>query len=246
MRSVTEQVTATHTETFTIRANEINTDGVATLPAICALFQEVAGNHALTLNFDISQLLSQGITWVLYKLDISMVRYPIWRETITIETWPHSGDGFRAYRNFVIRNEHGEEIGHCLSYWLMMDIHTRRPVRLPAEVMDMKFDKRPYVKTIKREQIKSRKSLEPSHSFHVRQSDLDMNNHVNNVAYVGWMLESLEPNTLVSSAEIQYMRESKQGDNIDLSVQQDGENTLFVQLSAQEGVTVALGNFTLG
>ena len=73
-------------ETFTIRASEVSPEGRATLPSICYLLQEVAGNNALELNFDISQLKEKNLTWILHRLHVKMDTFPKWRDTITIET----------------------------------------------------------------------------------------------------------------------------------------------------------------
>lgn len=85
-------------EEFKIRASEVDSSRQASLPAICNLLQEVAGNHAHRLEFDITDLRKRKLTWVLHRLKIVMDRFPDWRETITIRTWPSGGDGLRAHR----------------------------------------------------------------------------------------------------------------------------------------------------
>ena len=85
-----------HTEQFTIRANEVDTTGTLSLPAICNFFQEVAGNNAKDLNFDITDMHEQNLTWVLHRMDIHVSGEAKWRETITVETWPAAGDAVRA------------------------------------------------------------------------------------------------------------------------------------------------------
>jgi acyl-CoA thioesterase FadM len=91
-----------HIEQFTIRANEVDTSGNLTLASICNFFQEVAGNNAKALNFDITDMHEQNLTWVLQKMDINIHSTVDWRDTITIETWPAAGDSLRAYLNYRI------------------------------------------------------------------------------------------------------------------------------------------------
>ncbi|HKK46619.1 MAG TPA: acyl-ACP thioesterase domain-containing protein, partial [Balneolaceae bacterium] len=116
----------TYQENFKIRASEIDSNQKATLPAICNLLQEIAGNHAQKLHFDITDLQENKLTWVLHRLVVKMDRFPDWRETITVKTWPSSGDGLRAYRDFQILDAEENVIGKSLSYWLMMNIESRR------------------------------------------------------------------------------------------------------------------------
>ncbi|GKC85324.1 oleoyl-acyl carrier protein thioesterase, chloroplastic-like protein, partial [Tanacetum coccineum] len=52
-----------------------------------------------------------------------------------------------------------------------------------------------------------------------RRSDLDLNNHVNNVTYVRWVLESI-PQEIIDTHELQaitldFKHECKQGDIVD-------------------------------
>ncbi len=150
-----DKPTIKYSELFKIRASEVNEEATATIPAICSLFQEVAGNHALTLNFDITQLHQQNLTWVLHRMNIKMNRYPKWREKVTIETWPAAGDALRAYRDYDIIDENKESIGSCLSYWMMINLKTRRPTRMPKEVLELRLENVDHVMEIKSNRLGS-------------------------------------------------------------------------------------------
>lgn len=205
-----------YSESFKIRASEVNQTGRATLPAICALFQEVAGNHALKLNFDITQLHEQGLTWVLHRMDIKIDRFPEWRETITIETWPAAGDALRAYRDYQILDSEGNQLGVCLSYWMMINLKTRRPTRMPKEVLELRLSEIDHVLPVKSDRIKSFDKTDAEKKFTVRSSDLDMNNHVNNARYVEWMLETFDDQkaSMINQIDIMFLQESIEGDII--------------------------------
>ena len=199
-----------HTEQFTIRANEVDTSGTLTLPAICTFFQEVAGNNAKALNFDITDMEKQNLTWVLQRMDINMHSSIKWRDTIIVETWPAAGDSLRAYRNYRIVDTNKQEIGHCLSYWMAMNLNTRRPTRIPQSVLDTRFEHRPHVSEVKRNKIKPFTNDGNKKRIIVRRSDLDMNNHVNNVRYCEWMLETVSQDISqkIKNFEILFLRET--------------------------------------
>lgn len=116
-------------ESFKIRASEIDADQKATLPAICNLLQEIAGNHARQLEFDITDLQQNKLTWVLHRLRLKMDRFPDWRETITVQTWPSGGDGLRAYRDFRILGTDGSTIGPITE--LLADSRFAKPSPYP-------------------------------------------------------------------------------------------------------------------
>lgn len=206
----------TYSETFIIRANEVDPDGKITLSAICQLFQEVAGNHALLLNFDITDLHKQGTTWVLHRMDIQINKWPEWRETITIETWPAAGDALRAYRNYRVLSEKGDELGVCLSYWMMMNMKTRRPIRMSKEVLETRLAEREHVMEVQSGRIPKPESVHQIRQIVVRKSDLDMNRHVNNAVYIDWILESMDSGSIRSmkGMDIMFLKESVYGDVI--------------------------------
>ncbi|MCH2450957.1 MAG: thioesterase [Gracilimonas sp.] len=231
-----------YSESFKIRASEVDQNGKATLPAICSLFQEVAGNHALKLSFDITQLHKQNLTWVLHRMDIKIHRFPEWRETVTIETWPAAGDALRAYRDYRILDAEGNEIGCCLSYWMMINIKTRRPTRMPGEVLELRLSEIDHVLPVKSSRMKpfpDEAKVAKTH-LKVRRSDLDMNDHVNNARYVEWMLETFEDEKIkIHQIDIMFLQESRAGDDI-TSERIDLPDTYQHQLKNQDDKILAL------
>jgi acyl-ACP thioesterase len=228
-------------ESFKIRASEVDIKGKATLPALCSLFQEVAGNHALKLNFDISQLHKQNLTWVLHRMDINITRFPDWRENITIETWPAAGDALRAYRNYRILDAQNEQIGSCLSYWMMINMETRRPTRMPPEVLELRLKKIDHVLPVKNSRMKPFEDPQKNTTIDVRRSDEDMNRHVNNARYVEWMMEIYDENniSMINEMDIIFLKESKAGDRIISSVKKS-DGVIKFQLKNQDKEVLAL------
>jgi acyl-ACP thioesterase len=214
----------TFEEEFKIRATEIDFEQKATLPAICNLLQEVAGNHAQQLEFDITDLHKDKLTWVLHRLCVKMDRYPDWRETITIKTWPSSGDGIRAYRDFLILDSDGNTIGKCLSYWLMMNIESRRPTRIPKKILQMAPSNINHVLPVTESDFQDIEEPERTEHYNVRKTDLDLNRHVNNVRYIEWALSTLPEESAVSEIDITFMAEATQEDSV-IAEGQEGEKS---------------------
>lgn len=210
-------------EKFKIRASEIDHNREATLPAVCNLLQEIAGNHARILHFDITDLQEDKRTWVLHRLHVQMDRYPEWRETITIRTWPSSGDGLRAHRDFLILGEGGKTIGRSLSYWLIMNMESRRPTRIPKSILAMAPGKTEHVLPIEDGGFSSLDGGDRKLTFHVRKTDLDLNRHVNNVHYIEWALAGRAENPKATSIDIKFMAEAMQGDTIRTELKQDSD-----------------------
>ncbi len=209
-----------YSETFTIRSYEVRPEGTAKLITICNLLQEVAGNHAQHLDYDIKQLRENNRTWFLYRLQLEMQYYPAWKDIVTIETWPSGGKGVLAYRDFLLYNKQKDSMGRATTQWMIVDLNRERPVPIPEEVVDMKVSDRRHVITPKRDKIALDSENGPSDEkdFRVRRSELDVNGHVNNVAHINWICETVPRKTYsqyhLSEIDIVYQGESKWGDMI--------------------------------
>jgi medium-chain acyl-[acyl-carrier-protein] hydrolase len=205
-------------EQFKVRAYEVGMDAALTMQSVCNYLQEIAGNHAYQLGVAVDHLLKQHITWVLSRLHVQMVRYPSWRETVAIKTWPAEVHSLFAIRDFELFDRQGHGIGKATSSWMLLDIKSRKPIPIPEAIQQMhrnspgrvigdQFDKLPVMQQAQYEK-----------HFHVRLSDLDVNQHVNNVNYIEWGLETVPEAVYkrycLSNMEITYRAESTMGDHV--------------------------------
>ena len=177
---------------FTVRSYEAGITNHVTLPTLCNYMQEAAGINAARLGWGIQALQSEGLTWMLSRLRVSVQRYVPWGETITVRTWPSGVKGrLIAKRCFLGLDEKGAELFRASSEWLYVDMAAQKIAKLPETFADLvpagtpdfelpdiggKFVRLP--------------SVDGSVEILTRHSDLDFNDHVNNVHYVEWMLES--------------------------------------------------------
>lgn len=226
-----------YTTPFKVRSYEVDHHQEASISVICNYFQEAAGLHARELRFDISDLQKKGLTWILYKLQVKVHTFPKRWESIQVTTWPSTGDGLRAYRDYELHSEDGDLLAVGLSQWMVLDIHKKRPVKMPDELMSSRFKTDKHVLDLHKNNLEKLSSEKAAFITTAGLNDLDMNKHVNNVRYIDWMTgyecpekgKTNKCNELV----IQYASETKAGDRIYLSSQvesnQNGEinYTLF-------------------
>lgn len=201
---------------FKVRSYEIDSRGNATISSICNYFQEAAGLHAKHLHFDISDLLESGMTWILYKMHIKMNQFPERWQDVTVVTWPSSGDGLRAFRDYELRDESGNVLGAALSQWMILNTETKRPVRLPDEILNMGLETDHHVMEIDKSPVKILDHEGAEFITKVGNFDLDMNNHVNNVKYIDWVTgyNNYDSDLVCNELKIQYQAEALARDSI--------------------------------
>jgi len=207
-----------YTVPFKIRSYEVDVHQETSISTICNYFQEAAGLHAKKLNFDITDLQKQGLTWILYKLQVKVFSFPKRWQNVQVKTWPSAGDGLRAYRDYELYDDRNEQLAVGLSQWMVLDIQRKRPVKMPEELLEGRFKTDHHVLPIHKQNLKNISSNHCTYIGKVGYNDLDMNQHVNNVRYIDWAtgFRSSENIKFPKCREIiiQYVAEATINDNI--------------------------------
>ncbi|KAK4408681.1 Oleoyl-acyl carrier protein thioesterase, chloroplastic [Sesamum angolense] len=191
-------------EKFIVRCYEVGINKTATVETIANLLQEVGCNHAQSVGFSTdgfattTTMRKMHLIWVTARMHIEIYKYPAWSDVVEIETWCQSEGRIGTRRDWILKDyATGEVIGRAtrLAFPEENNASLKKISKLddPAEY--------------------SKVGLVP------RRADLDMNQHVNNVTYIGWVLESM-PQEIIDSYELQtitldYRRECQHDDVVD-------------------------------
>jgi medium-chain acyl-[acyl-carrier-protein] hydrolase len=204
-------------ENFKVRSYEINSRGQASIQSICRYLGEIAGNHANELGASVGVLRSKGLTWVLSRLHVQMKKYPLWGDTIRIETWPSGQKNYFALRDFLIYDR-DELIGSATTSWMVIDLVKKKPVVLPDFIIRIPIPGRSRALDDSFEKLPVPDEITSCKAFNVRLSDLDTNQHVNFVNYIEWAIETVPAETWrdfrLEGLEVSYRAESRYGDRI--------------------------------
>lgn len=223
---------------------------MATPVALLHFLEDSAISHSDASNLGIYELGKQGVSWVLSGWTLRVMRYPGLKEGIRVETWATGFERFRASREFEIFDEAGEVLARASSRWIFINTAAKRPARIPSDFRD-KYgidpsgsfeDNIPAIESIDRP--------DSSIEYRVMKRDIDSNSHVNNVAYLEWMLEAVEDEIRDShypeGIDIVYRSETGPGSVIESAVktiEDDGKEpeTLHKITEKGTGTICALG-----
>ncbi|KAK7327626.1 hypothetical protein VNO77_21710 [Canavalia gladiata] len=234
-------------QNFSIRSYEIGADRTASIETLMNHLQETALNHVKSAGLlgdgfgSTPEMFKKNLIWVVTRMQVVVDRYPTWGDVVQVDTWVSASGKNGMRRDWLVRDiKTGEILTRASSVWVMMNKLTRRLSKIPEEVrgeIESYFvDSAPAVEEDSRKLPKLddtadfiRTGLSP------RWSDLDVNQHVNNVKYIGWILESA-PQLLLESHELcamtlEYRREC-------------GRNSVLESLTDISGADV--GNLAFG
>ncbi|KAA8523074.1 hypothetical protein F0562_009497 [Nyssa sinensis] len=204
-------------QNFSIRSYEIGADRTASIETLMNHLQESALNHVKTAGLlgdgfgATPEMCKKNLIWVVTKMQVLVDRYPTWGDVVQVDTWVSSSGKNGMRRDWLVRDcKTGDTLTRASSVWVMMNKETRRLSKMPDEVrveIEPYFvDSPPVVDEDRRKLPK----LDDSTADYMRTgltprwSDLDVNQHVNNVKYIGWILESA-PLPILESHELAGM-----------------------------------------
>ncbi|MDM8159798.1 thioesterase [Labilibaculum sp. K2S] len=200
-------------ETFQIGSFDTDLNGRAKLTSICNYFQEIAGHHVDLINQGIDDLKANNLAWILSRLKVQIFSTPKWKDNIDIETWSIGADGLFGNREYRIYNMKGDVIGQATSSWLVLNTKTKRLIRPQEIVAKMPINSEDPIfehSLSKLQQIEQGNYVE---DLHIHYSDLDFYQHVNNVKYIKWAIDSclseILLNKTIHELEINYLHEAK-------------------------------------
>ncbi|KAL5553043.1 hypothetical protein UlMin_040444 [Ulmus minor] len=248
-------------QTLVIRSYEVGPDKTATLESILNLLQETALNHVW-----MSGLLSDGfgathgmmrnnLIWVVSRMQVQVDQYPIWGEIIDIDTWVGASGKNGMRRDWLIRSQAtGHVLARGTSTWVMMNRKTRRLSKMPeevrAEISPWFIEKYAIKEDVPEKIVKlDDKAKYKNTDLKPKRSDLDMNQHVNNVKYVRWMLEAIPDHILesnqMSDITLEYRRECGSSDIVQSLCEPDEDGIILNNGVNQDNDMSLLNGFPL-
>ncbi|CAM6070845.1 unnamed protein product [Sphagnum tenellum] len=219
-------------ERFVVRFSEVGPRRTTSLETLTCLLQEAACNHVTTIGYGAFHGTNdERLITVTTRMHIEVDRYPTWRSLLEIDTWFCTEGRNAVRRDWTVKEVRtGEIIACATSTWVLMHLDTKTMHRITdkirAELAPWVRDPPKWALSEERRRASSgriarlhgsppyeKSSLEPL------DRDFDMNQHVNNIKYITWTLESI-PNELkedyeVSMITLEYRREASKGDKVD-------------------------------
>jgi acyl-ACP thioesterase len=170
----------------------MNKYGEASPAIMLALLEEAAAEHCQSINYGLYDLLKQNIGWVLVSGVMKMKRYPNYKEKIVIKTWLSGYTNVKGFRENIICDEQGRIIGRSRGLWMFFDINRRRPARIFDDIkVKWSFSPEKAMKYSLDNVIDTISSAEYVNEIRVRQSEIDIYQHANNLRYLLWLLDSV-------------------------------------------------------
>lgn len=176
-----------HRRNFTVRWSELDANGRFGLEHYLRYLIETAYDWGESLDLGYQAYERLGIYWLIRETELLVETFPRHNEEISLTIWMNHWQRVRGVRSFRITNQAGALYAQGSQKIVVMDVHSQRPTKLEDDVIRrFKLDDPDQVI------IKDRLRISPSSQILfqkeriVNWTDLDAQNHVNNVVYVNY------------------------------------------------------------
>lgn len=206
-------------ETFPVRFGAIDRSDRLTLSAMFQFFQEAAISHAENLGVGREDMAKAGQVWILSRMSVQVDRRPGYCQTITVRSWPRGCEKLFALRDYDILDTANTSMVRARSGWIIIDLKTRRPLR-PQQVVQTMPQNEGLDALALSSGLTQRGGLAKTGERKALYTDVDYNGHVNNVRYVQWIEDVINPQLWEKADRIRldlnYLNEILSGDTAEI------------------------------
>lgn len=231
-----------YTKEYEVMARDVDFQKKMKLSTIFTYFEDIAGLHAFNLGIGLEKISNElNLAWVLTRIKVEIIRYPIWNEKIILETWPHEPQKVKFNRDYFIKDINGNVIIKAASVWAIIDITTRELQK--TDKLNFVYPEWNTEKAISGPNEKLKPFCEPVLSYKkvIGCSDIDMNEHLNNARYLDYVIDCFTMEELkayrADSIDINYLNETLPGETVLLK-----KDSKITRLGAGESMAVQQGD----
>ncbi len=211
-------------EDFVAACYQVDRRKILRPAAFLDLAQHMAVFGADKLAFGDDVLGPYGCTWVLARQHVRFERPVMHKEPCRILTWHKGLQGLFFLRDYQILGADGEPAVNSTSSWVVMNIAERRVVRADFLGDIVSLDPQSPDSAIEAQAgkvaVPRGADLTLIGTHRVLYSDVDYNQHANNVKYTVWAMDALPEelvNTkMVKDLTINFNREARPGETVEL------------------------------
>ncbi|MBQ8617590.1 MAG: hypothetical protein IJ418_08740 [Clostridia bacterium] len=226
----------TYTETFVVHATDCDVNRRMRPASLFIAMQEGGERHAVSLGLGYDAMMARGFFFVLARIHVRFERAPRCGEKVVHTTWPGTSNRFFCPRFHVFTLEDGTPLASAGALWVMLDVNQRKivsPLSVDLPFPDTSDLPMPTELPTRLPQLGEATSV---FSRSPAYSDYDINGHVNNTRYIGWLCDALGNGVLgdhmICDLVAGYEKEIRTDDPLTISLSHQGEHFTFLVASA--------------
>ena len=215
----------TYTQDYKIKSTECGANMLIKPSGLLMVLQDLATLGAEYIGAGTQKVTGKGYIWVVTKMEIDIIKSPKYLEDVKLITYPNKMIHFVYPRTMMITDKSGNLMVKGSTMWCILNYENRK-LMMPNEINLVTPGDEPMTKI---NPIKVQ-DVEFIEDRIVRNSDLDVNMHLNNIKYLDYIIDTLDTdffkNNEVSKLNVIFHEEVKAGERLEIYSSKD--KTYFV------------------
>lgn len=202
------------------------------------IFMDLANRHAEILGIDQKTFMDKGLFWLTVKTRIRFYRRPVMSDRVQGQTWPIRPTTLRSDRCYRLLDKDGI-LAEGRTEWAVMDMKAGRLANLKELFpQDLVFNEEPFSIEDFPRIMPCDDSFKLKNTYKVISSDIDMGQHMNNVAYVRALMGMFSVQELkdmdIREITVIFKTSAHENDVLSMMYRKDG-NTLDCGFYFEDG-----------
>ncbi len=229
---------------YQLRTGDFDRYGRVKPAAVLDVFQDIAGLQAEDMGIGRDRMLAEGVFWAVVRMKYEVIAQPSLHEAVIARTWPYAPSRFTFQRDYTMSDESGKLLIKASSEWTLMDIRTRSLAKVTDHCAtdgdyctDRSFESR--VRRVPPFDLDP--GAQPVYTVVPRESDVDVNGHVNNARYAAYAFDALnlDAEYQLHTFQIDFKHEVLVGQPLSLHVKREDEKALVAGVNENGDVAFA-------
>lgn len=224
---------------YKVGNRDIGNNNKATNKAMLKYLENIACMHSDEVGYGINTIAETKVVWILLDWKYKVIERPKYGQNIKVRTWSRKMEKYYAYRDFEICDEKENVIAIATTKWVLLGVDTRKLQRIPEELVS-KYEQETqrHVFENEIEKLHEIENYQYSIELKTRRTDLDINNHVNNLNYLDLAYEILPDeiyNKELNNVRITYKHQTEPKETVNIAyARQKDKNIITIKTQNQE------------
>ena len=203
----------------TVTSYECGADHLLKPECFMMFCQEMAERHAERNGFGFDWGFAHHVIWVEVQANFEFLKRPRWKERVLLRTNTGAASPLKARRFIEMTAPDGTVLARADLQWCLIDITTRGPVPLKKVGLEVLGPCPAITQPLQRLAWEGEAAYGPA--FPAPRRDTDFNGHINNSAYLVWVLEH-DPAPLPAepfAIQLKFKKETMAGEPVQVAAQ---------------------------
>lgn len=219
------------------------------ITGIFNIFMDLATEHGDEIGLGMAPLAEKGLFWVASKTKIKIHQTPEMLRTVNAATWPEKPSRIRCNRYYYIKDSENMLV-EGKTEWIMVDAANGRPSKIEG-LYPEGFE---HCTDIVCDEPFSRlgthfEGCEKLAEYTVCSTDIDVSQHMNNVAYIRAVLGAFSTREIeqmnIREIEVAYRTQCFEGEKLTFLIKKE-DNCREVGIIKEDGSTACVVRFVCG